>query len=238
MHELSHRWLGLLGIKRNESYLHISGLSKRGRMGRKTVVFEQYGRWKPWLHFHQTVPSSSALQQLVAQYHLDLSRPMCWPAANIASFFLSHRLAADLSDPVVGDSDWLLRGKPRPPALVQRRGATAALNGTVCVRAHLTSLEKVLFSLNIFSKFEFTWNICNTHIHTTWLWIPVNMSNFFESKREKRKTELSLFHTLISLLKPEWYIFLNCSRCRILLLCILTLLKALDTSMLPLFTLI
>lgn len=44
--------------KKGASYLHISGQSKQEHMGRKTVVCEQCGRWKPWLHFAQTAPVS------------------------------------------------------------------------------------------------------------------------------------------------------------------------------------
>lgn len=48
---------GFVGNKKKRaSYLHISGQSKQEHMGHKTVVCEQCGRWKPWLHFHQTAP--------------------------------------------------------------------------------------------------------------------------------------------------------------------------------------
>lgn len=124
-------------------------------MGRKTAVCEQYGQWKPWLHLHQAAPVSVSL---VVQYHLVLSSPMCWPPANIAFFPVTGR-TVDPSDPVVGDSDWLLCSKPRPLPLVQRRGATAALNGKtqcarVCARARF--FFKCFFILTICPKLKFS----------------------------------------------------------------------------------
>lgn len=101
------------------------------------------------------LPSLSAWQ-VVVHYHLVPRSPMCWPPANITSFFFfypSHRLTADPSEPVVGDSDWLLCSKPRPPSLLQPRGATAALNSQnpmcvcACARARLYARDLIFLFL-------------------------------------------------------------------------------------------
>lgn len=152
----------MTNYKKRASYLHILGQLKQEHMGRKRAVCEQYGRWKPWLHLHQTAPvsvsptSCRSLSPGSQQSHV-----LTTGQHYFFFFYPSHRLTADPSDPVVGDFDWLLCSKPRPPPLLQPRGATAALNSQnpvcACVCAYLYTRELIFyfFILTICHKLEF-----------------------------------------------------------------------------------
>lgn len=138
--------------KKRASYLHISGQSKQEHMGRKTVVCEQCGRWKPWLHFHQTapvfvdLPTCGSVSPGSQPSHVLTS-------GQYFSFFPQSQTRSGPLRPGRGRLWLAVACKPRPPPLVQRRGATAALNGTVRVRARARSLP--IKSTEYLFKLEF-----------------------------------------------------------------------------------